>query len=93
MPEWLRGRIDRTDDCDDNELGSRIEKSGHREKSRRLGYLDRMKLGHCRHLPQGHDEEQDKIEWRCEFCGQRYAFSREQQARLMEDIGGCGTPR
>lgn len=85
MPEWLRGQVDRTDDCDDNELGSRFEKSGHREKSRRLGYLDRMKRGHCRHLPQGNDEEQDKIEWRCEFWGWRYAFSPEELNSLMEE--------
>jgi len=32
-------------------------------------------------------KEHDQTEVRCEFCGRRYRFSREQQARLLEDIG------
>jgi len=30
-------------------------------------------------------EEQDRTDVRCEFCGQRYPFSREELARLMEE--------
>jgi len=34
MPEWLRERVGRTDDCNDNWLGSHFEKIRYREEER-----------------------------------------------------------
>ncbi len=93
MPEWLREWIDRTDDCNDNRLGLMPIQVDTERKKDRWGILGRRNSGHCCQSPQRNDEEQNKIEWRCEFCGRRYPFSREQQARLMENIGGSGIPR
>jgi hypothetical protein len=79
MPEWLRVQGDRLYDCNDNWLGFHSNASRYTEKDKRLGILDPGKLGHCRQLPQGGDEKQDATNARCEFCGWRSPFSREEQ--------------
>lgn len=42
-----------------------------------MGYFRLWSLGHCRQLPQGNDEGQDRIELTREFCSLRHFFSQE----------------